>query len=427
MSELTATEKAFVPSIYQLAVKAAITDDTDNLAIMAVAGSGKTRTLRLICETLPTSTSIIALCFNKSIAEEFQRKLPNNVQASTMHSLALRICKSAGQIIVDNENKKFDGIIEEFCGPMRGRTFPMIQLSADLNKLVPFVRNTMTDMTSQRDVLDMCIEYGLELQNPEQSIPFIPKVIEKLRADRIMVTFDDMLDFCVHFELPMPQCEYILVDEAQDLNRLQAAFIMRLAGSADRIRHMEEMQSYSLFSSLIEKPKPLNRTTGSRIIIVGDPRQCQPAGTMVETIHGPERIEHIRPGDELCVYSRREACFLGRGRKGKTVHKVSSRTYSGLMGTVEAGNHSTQCTPNHKWLVRMTDRSVNKWIVYLMKKETTFESVGVNGSRKAASTTWDFGLESSERRRHGYLASMTPRERHRFVRASCQQNMVSHL
>jgi DNA helicase II / ATP-dependent DNA helicase PcrA len=274
MSEATATEKAFVPSVYQLAVKTAITDDTDNLAIMAVAGSGKTRTLRMICETLPTSTSIIALCFNKSIAEEFQRKLPKNVQASTMHSLALRICKSAGQIIVDNENKKFDGIIEEFCGPMRGRPFPMIQLSADLNKLIPFVRNTMTDMNSQSDILEMCIEYGLELQNPEQSIPFVPRVIGKLRADRIMVTFDDMLDFCVHFELPMPQCEYILVDEAQDLNRLQAAFIKRLAGSADRIRHMEEMQSYSLFSSLIEKPKPLNRKTGSRIIVVGDPRQA---------------------------------------------------------------------------------------------------------------------------------------------------------
>lgn len=58
-----------------------------NLAIEAGAGTGKTSTLVLLGEAAKSRRGQY-LAFNKAIVEDAKKRMPPNVQASTMHSLA---------------------------------------------------------------------------------------------------------------------------------------------------------------------------------------------------------------------------------------------------------------------------------------------------------------------------------------------------
>ena len=82
MSGITPTEEQ------QAIIEAACSGKT--IAINALAGTGKTSTLRMIAEALPRK-QIAYLAFNKSIVSDVQEAgMPGNVAISTFHSLAYR-------------------------------------------------------------------------------------------------------------------------------------------------------------------------------------------------------------------------------------------------------------------------------------------------------------------------------------------------
>jgi hypothetical protein len=60
-----------------------------DLKLIAVAGSGKTTTLRLMAEAAPHKR-LMYLAFNSSVKTEGKRKMPRNVQVLTLHGLAYR-------------------------------------------------------------------------------------------------------------------------------------------------------------------------------------------------------------------------------------------------------------------------------------------------------------------------------------------------
>jgi hypothetical protein len=152
------------------------------------------------------------------------------------------------------------------------------------------------------------------------------------------VDFDDMIWLPTLHDVPFPAVDLLFIDEAQDLNPVQHALVTRM-------------------------------NPGGRTIVVGDPLQCQPAGTMVSLTGGGRKpIEDIREGDEVVSFDRHSTCMVGRERRGRKVTATSSRFYSGDILNVGAGNKTTECTPEHKWVTRFTRRDVNLWVTYLMKK-----------------------------------------------------------
>lgn len=60
-----------------------------DLELVAVAGSGKTTTLRLMAEADP-KRRLLYLAFNRAIKEEAQGKMPGNVSVQTFHGLAFK-------------------------------------------------------------------------------------------------------------------------------------------------------------------------------------------------------------------------------------------------------------------------------------------------------------------------------------------------
>jgi len=84
----TQKQKSFSPTSEQTSILEAIQDDSD-LSIEALAGTGKTTTLRLLSESLRERTGVY-IAFNKSIVDEAKLKFPENVHCTTAHSLAFR-------------------------------------------------------------------------------------------------------------------------------------------------------------------------------------------------------------------------------------------------------------------------------------------------------------------------------------------------
>ena len=138
---------------------------------------------------------------------------------------------------------------------------------------------------------------------------------------------------------PPDNVEAWLFDEQQDSSALQAAVIRRIV-SGDNVKW---------------------------VYLCGDPFQCQPAGTMVQTKEGPKPIEQLDPSvDCLVSYSRKEGRFRGMGNRVpfRVAHRTvdSSNTWS---VHTEDGD-VLRATGGHKWLYRLVP--CDKFAVYLMQR-----------------------------------------------------------
>lgn len=275
------------PSKYQQAVLDAVLNDTCNLMIGAVAGSGKTATLKMICEQMAVAfprLSILALAFNKEIALALGEKLPASVVSKTMHSLGSGILRdNLPAFTVDAHGKKQAKALEKMFGETRKLEPKMKKYTDILLKLVSKVRNTCTSTNNWSDIEAMAVEYDVDLdvlfeaKLPTAIAADVEALCKALRAERTTIDFDDMLDFPVHYQLKSRQSyDLVLVDESQDLNRLQAEFLSLLLGSKPAI------SSFSALDDLLgdvgitaAKPKAVpSRPTMNRVVLVGDVRQA---------------------------------------------------------------------------------------------------------------------------------------------------------
>ena len=101
--------------------------------------------------------------------------------------------------------------------------------------------------------------------------------------------------------------------------------------------------------------------------VVGDPFQCQPAGTPVLTANGYKPIEDLDPiNDWLVAFNRNEGRFYGTGG-GVRFKKAWRDVDSGDLFEVRFSDGTTSvCTSNHRWLVRTNRRET--YATYLMRK-----------------------------------------------------------
>lgn len=101
--------------------------------------------------------------------------------------------------------------------------------------------------------------------------------------------------------------------------------------------------------------------------VVGDPFQCQPAGTPVLTASGYKPIEDLDPqSDWLVAFSKKDGRFYGTGG-GVRFKKAWRDVDSGDLFEVKFSDGTTSvCTSNHRWLVRTNRRET--YATYLMRK-----------------------------------------------------------
>lgn len=207
------------------AVEAALTGD--NLKISARAGAGKTSTLKAIAEAMPDRKGLY-IAFNKLIADEADREFPRAVMCKTAHSLAYRVkgvpFQKAGRL----KGKLNGRLVAEKLGLTDTGIFSAAALGYFL---IGFV-NRFCHSADDELKLDHAPwgDFKVKVQEGEDFkavrrkffsdlLPYAVRLWSCLIRDDgdLPITHDVYLKLWA-LDKPALRFDYILVDEAQDLN-----------------------------------------------------------------------------------------------------------------------------------------------------------------------------------------------------------------
>lgn len=217
----------------QQAIFAAVADlpAGKHLVVEALAGTGKSTTIREAVERVPARYSVLVCAFNKAIAEELRGKLPDDVECLTLHALGMRICSSAGYAF-DEKRRYYVG---DLAKQKLGRNWESLPPRRACEKIVSLAKGTLTD--SSIDALgDLADDYEIDLPTEFRGrvLSAVGDILEACPVDGCL-DFDDMIWLPEVLDLPTPTWDYVFVDETQDLNAAQLALACRVAGSEGRI------------------------------------------------------------------------------------------------------------------------------------------------------------------------------------------------
>ena len=221
MSGATVTNNSWtdVGSDEQRVIWDRLTNGREHIIVNAVAGSGKTFIGVEWCKH-QTDERIAYVAFNKHIATELQNRLNGNrnIEAMTYHSLGFRMVRQAyGKVEVDQY--KVDGILD-------GMT---IHLESDWKeKQAKYRIRNLVSLAKQYGVRDrgkleiLVDHHGIEIDDMEDTVyDAVPEVLDKCKADKRTVDFDDMVWLPKELGLRGTQYDMMLIDEAQDTNLSQ--------------------------------------------------------------------------------------------------------------------------------------------------------------------------------------------------------------
>lgn len=195
-----------------------------NLVVRARAGTGKTTTILASLRHIPGSPRILLAAFNKRIQTELASKLGDErAQAKTLHALGLGAVTTAwGTVKIDNAVE--DERILAVTGAIpTGALIP-------IRKLVSLGKG-MRPFSAINVYVDLAVAFGCEVDSEElaQSWPTtrIAEVahaavqLAKTPDPEGRISFDDMLYIPVACGLVRRVYQWVIVDEAQDMNVTQ--------------------------------------------------------------------------------------------------------------------------------------------------------------------------------------------------------------
>lgn len=234
-----------------------------DLILQALAGTGKTTTLiqgLLRLDNKGKRTDCILLAFNRSIAEELQQRIPEWAIASTMHSLGNSVCrKNLGNLkpdkwkldnLLDTLYPEGESHIRDLPNPAANReTWPLIRKAA--KSIVSLCKSHLTGLelveatnSSERrrktssfrapnaeEITELVEKFSvapIDSDLLESAIQVAQNLWEESIKHTSSIDFDDMLFLPILRNWEAPQYSLVMVDEAQDLNRLQQEWILRL-------------------------------------------------------------------------------------------------------------------------------------------------------------------------------------------------------
>ena len=172
---------------------------------------------------------------------------------------------------------------------------------------------------------------------------FIERTYRHYKHARSLIDFTDLLELVLLEPDRLPKLELVIVDEAQDLSRLQWMLVEALSKRC------------------------------SRMYIAGDDDQCQPEGTRVLTTEGEVPIEHLDPAIHRLISYDRNGSYVVGHRRGYSFEKAV-RPYTGALYSVKTRGTRSSYTENHRCIVRWKpiEEVLDLRVVYLMQKGVHF-------------------------------------------------------
>jgi len=290
-----------------------------NLYISSSPGSGKSTMLSKISEKLLASPKnfLMLVTFtnkaSKSIIDKCTALDQTRILGGTFHGLSYRFMKQTGlDLYICDESKK--------------------------RLIIKKIFNCYKDKEKFERMYDIISKGKARWPRIESSI--ITKYNDELKKYSLM-DFDDIIYFGIDIFINpcvFPDVTHILVDELQDTSAPQ----------------LELLRSWQ-------------KKTNAKMIGVADDDQCQPGSTEVLTTTGYKRMDSLDSNTDKLVSFINKGSYIG-GLKNGYSFDITSRDYNDRIITISCNNKLADCTPNHKWLVRWSEKAKNKNVVYLMRK-----------------------------------------------------------
>jgi hypothetical protein len=212
----------------------------EDMKLVAVAGAGKTTTLRLMAESAP-KRGLLYLAFNRSVKEEAERKFPKNVDVRTLHGLAF------GKVV-----KGRDALEAKFrAGEGQVRPYHVLE-ALDLRDpiLALVIRDTLGRFIRSGEARPkeehIPVEYRAKrkLLDPKRwtgEAKFILRATKRLwkkmkdPEDPFPISHDGYVRIWVEGGGNLKGWDGVLVDEAQDLDPLFLGLLEKHKGLLQRV------------------------------------------------------------------------------------------------------------------------------------------------------------------------------------------------
>lgn len=223
----------FKPSKYQQAIYNFIDSGKGNAIVEAVAGSGKTTTIVEATKLIPKQKKAIFVAFNRSIAQELQRKLPKHVKAQTLHSFGFSLFfnNSNCSVTPEVDGDKLYNIVEDILSKVYGKDFR--KYISGYKDIISKIKAELLDATNEN--IDYIIDrYNIALDYPID-IAVIGSILERCKNDLTTVDYDDMIWIPLVKNFSSRTYDWVFVDEVQDLNRSQFELIKKMCNGHTRI------------------------------------------------------------------------------------------------------------------------------------------------------------------------------------------------
>lgn len=198
---------SYQEAIYEFALKG-----TGNACVEAVAGSGKTTTIEGLTKIV--SGRVLFLAFNKSIVNEVQL----DCEVRTLNSFGHSLIPGWKKVNVD---KTKNILLYDVCdGDYK-------KCKSDLRAIPQIVSlakaNAFMDLNNLDWILD---RYGIELHDPD----LLFQTWALLEQNHKIIDFDDQIYLPVKNGFTCEEYDWIMIDEAQDLNPIMIELLRRTPG-----------------------------------------------------------------------------------------------------------------------------------------------------------------------------------------------------
>ncbi len=351
--------------------KSAVTAGNGPVLVVAGPGSGKTRVLTqriayLIAVEGVRPWQILAVTFTNKAAREMServsRLLPDQaiegMMLGTFHSICARILRrEADNLPIQSNFVIFDTDDQE-------RIVKNVIREMNINEKLYRPASVLGAISRAKNELIGADDYPVQTYRDEIVKRVYTEYQKRLIASNA-VDFDDILLYTARLleENPSVRDKYaqrfrhVLVDEFQDTNLAQYALVKQLA------------------------------SFHRNIFCVGDPDQCFPAGTSIQTPQGQMAIEHLKKNDCIVAASGRGSTMSAR------VSHVGKRSYKGELVTITTASGSViRCTPNHIVFARLGLKPGLHY-VYLMYRKNKGYRIGIASHARSNGITTKIGLQ----------------------------------
>lgn len=315
----------FTPTPEQAALRDFVLGSDGNLFCEAGAGAGKTTTslwlIGLMAQRAAGKLRIAFVAFNADVKSDIAEKAPAGVEVMTMNALGFRACCRAWNVAAKSVDCSREYLFEYFKGSIgEQRVKDRYAFYANVVKLIELTKGALVWTAEELSIL--ASDFELDLNGDEaEAIVLALSTMESEKANtlpRAAMSFTDQMWLAVVQDLPLPQYDILVIDEAQDTNALQLEMLARCVAPGGRViavgdrrqaiygfRGADSMAVDNIVARFGATVLPLMTTFRCAKAIVREAQgivpqfragESNPEG-VVRSINANKLLEQIRPGD----------------------------------------------------------------------------------------------------------------------------------